>query len=427
MNSISVDKKKSRRVSRRAMATCVVMLLALIPPAVVWVNKGRQIPDAERIYRIGQAAMAEGDVANVQVAAEALEGIPEAAIYASLLQGYVLLRSGRLSDAMGVLHEASDDPRTGAVANALAGEALYQNRQYGDAIRALTTATRLDPSLTDAHRRLAAILYDLGAMDRAVAELESVSRLAPNDARPHRLMGLIHKDMESFERAIEEYREALRRDPLLAGQDDVLFEFATCLLKTRQHEELDELLRQCPRSADFLVVKAESLFEQGQAEEARAVVDEALAMAPNHLEALILLGSIQLESAAVAESVETFRRAIEVDPYEFLVRHKLSQAHARLGQTDLARQQSDEANRLRNLRSRFAELHVRASSDARDANLRFELGQTAIELGLHDLAATWFAAAISLDPNHQAAQKALQSLMERDAKPAATPVPDAAK
>jgi tetratricopeptide (TPR) repeat protein len=231
--------------------------------------------------------------------------------------------------------------------------------------------------------------------------------------------------MEAYDKAIVEYREALRRDPDMPERDEVLLELAECLHGAWRHEELAETIRQCPRSARTLTMLAESRFRQNDSDHAQKLVEQALSLAPDDLEALLLKGTMELASGGVANAAEALQRAVEKHPYDFRARNKLAQAYARLDQADLANEQAEESLRLRELRVRFTDLHMEASADIGDADLRYQLGETAMELGRPDLAMSWFALAVGMDPNHVRAREALQlgaepqaGVRESDAQPA---------
>lgn len=395
--------------SRRFRTILVLLAVILLGGGAIWLQWGRSSSELDRIFNVGVAAMRAEDLGTAQAAAEALADLDGAAPHYHLLEGYVLVRSGRLSDGIAEIQLAVDHPQTAALANMLAGETLYRNRQYRDAINAFRQALDEDGSLLDARRRLAAVLFDIGTTEEAVKHLEIIAEQAPDDPRPNRLMGLIYKDMESFEIAIRQYREALRRDPDLPDREEVLYELASCLLKTRQFSELDEVLAQAEPSADLLAIRAEALFQQGDAQEAAKSVTEALKLAPNHLEALLAKATIDLSQGDAEQAAKTLEDAAKIYPTEYRVHHKLAQAYARLQRTDDAKEQSAKAERWRNLRSRFADLHGKASVDVDNAEIRYQLGLMARELQREDLAISWFSAATAIDPNHAAAQAALRS------------------
>ena len=400
----------SHRVGRgRVVLVALLFGLAIVLIGVKLLGWLSAPSDVERIYRAGLAAMDRGELPAVQAAAEALAGLPDADAQRHVLEGVVHLRSGRLLGAIAEFQPALERPETAPLANMLAGDALYRNRQYREAIEALTVATEQDNSLTDAHRRLAAVLYDIGSTEAAVKELRIVSEQDPSDPRPHQMIGLIYKDMESFEPAIEEYREALRRDPLMPLRDNVLLDLATCLLKTSRYDELAEVVAESPRSADFLTILAEAKLKQEDAAEANLLIEEALLLTPDHFEALLLKGTVELAEGAADQAAATLEKIAGQQPMDVRVHLKLSQAYSRLGQVERARAESEEATRIRNLRARFANLHGHASVDTGNADLRYQIGVVARQLGREDLAVTWFMAAVALDPSHAGAREALQA------------------
>ena len=194
------------------------------------------------LYRLGLRALADNDLAGMNLVVEALLGQQPPPPEVQLLEGALLLRQGELQEAVAKLTLAREVPTTAAMANLLAGEALYNNQQLDAAIEALTTALELDDSLLDAHRLLAAAYYDLGATEPAIRSLEVVSRRASEDPRPHRLMGIIYKDMEDYARAAREFREVLSRSPNLPDRAVVLSDLAECLLKAGLYEDLERVL-----------------------------------------------------------------------------------------------------------------------------------------------------------------------------------------
>jgi tetratricopeptide (TPR) repeat protein len=151
------------------------------------------------LFESGKEAFALGDLDAVQVAAEALQDRDDYRPHANLLEGMVLLRSGRLLEAVQHFSQATAHPDTQALAYGLSGEALYKAKRFRDAQRILLGAVELDPANTDARRWLAALDYDIGMMDHALEQLQAVAEQAPDDPRPARLRGLIYRDFEKYD------------------------------------------------------------------------------------------------------------------------------------------------------------------------------------------------------------------------------------
>lgn len=389
--------------------------LAIIAIAAISYRAYRMATAAtvQNVYQSGLRSLAAGDLESTLLTAEALSANGVNPNYKLLLQGAIDLRMGRLQPAALKLDGPLKFAETSTMAQTLTGELLYKNRQFSAAIQVLRQAVEADENLVDAHRWLAASLYDIGATGPTIKELAIVSKLDPTDARPHRLTGLIYKDMESYEAAIEEYREALRRSGNSTDGATVRQELAECLFQAGKYEELDELLEECPINATTRTLAAQSQNVRGDSSKSMKLVEQAIAMDPKHFPALLLKASIQLEQGQVADAVITLRSAVKEHPLDHRGHFKLSQALARLGETAEAEKYAAESTRLRDLRAHFADLHSQASEDARSAEIRYQLGITADQLGLIELAVSWLSAALALDPNHEKAQTALAELTRK--------------
>jgi tetratricopeptide (TPR) repeat protein len=365
-----------------------------------------------RHFRAGVAAFARDDLDGVQTACQAVRGVEGYEPHFRLLKGMILLRSGRLREAAGELVHATDNLDTRALACTLGGEALYHARQLRDAERVLNTAIQFDPSQTDARRWLAVLYYDVGSMVHALEQLKTVAEQAPDDARPHRLMGLIHKDAGLHQEAILAYRESLQRAPKQPAKQEIHLELAECLLKQRRHAELLETLRECTRSAQRLALEAESHYNEGDGVTARKLTAEALKLAPNHLDAMHLQATMDLESGDTASAVKILRRAAEWHPKEYRVRYKLAQAYLRLGQKKPAAEEAKASRELFDLLKRFNELQQKAIQETFNAETRYQLGVVAGQLGKPEHAESWFQAALALDPNHAGARRELDAMTQ---------------
>ena len=388
------------------------LLLILVPLAIgggrIW-HVHRTAPAA--YFQAGKAAFAADDLDAVEAAAQCLGGLEAYQPHRHLLEGMVLLRSGRLLEAVQQFVPANDHPDTQALAYALSGEALYKAKRYRDGLRILSGAIQLDPSNTDARRWLAALYYDIGMMDHAVEQLRVVAEQAPADPRPCRLRGLIYRDFEKYDAAIAEYRESMRRDPEQPDRQAVRVEWAECLLKQGRHEEALEVLQKTSPAPDALTLQAECYHAQGNPAEARKRLEEALRLAPRDLNALLLDAAIRFSANDAAGAARTLQKAAEYHPADYRVRYKLVQAYERLGRTKEALEQAKAMNELRQLRTRFSDLHNKAMTDSTSAELRCQLGELAGKLGKPDLAYSWYTAALALDPDYAPARQALGKLL----------------
>lgn len=403
---------------------CVAMLLGL-----ALFRRGRP-PSPEQFFHAGVTAFASGDVDSVQTAAEALQGLAGYEPHAHVLEGMFLLRRDRLLEAIEQFGHGKDHPDTQVLAYALSGEALYKARLFRDAERILHTAVQLDPAQTEARRWLAALYFDLGAMNHALRHLEVVSREAPSDPRPPKMRATIFKDFEKHAEAVAEYRESLRRDPQQPDKHVILLGIAECLVKLQRSAEAMEALADCPESAAALALQARCHYAQGDRAAARKLVDQALRLAPGHLEARQLRATLALDGGDLAAALADLRQAVEDHPNDYRLRYRLAQVYQRLGQEPLAREQSEASKRLRELWTQFSKLHDQAMEQPTDVEVRYQLGLVATRLDKPDVASDWFSVVLALDPQHAGARRALRELVRgsgRDVISPRGPRPDSAE
>ena len=373
-----------------------------------------------REFRQGLQALENRNLVGLRTAADALEHRAGFEPHAHLLRGALRLRIGEPRAAVEDLRIAVEHDETRLLAQVLAGEALCRLKLYTEAIRTLNQALRTDPQNIEAQRWIGAAYYDMGAMDHAVQHLEKVAELKTDDPRPHRLIGLIFKDLEQYKPAVTAYQESLRRSRRQPDLQEILTELATVQVHLNQYAEARETLAECDATPEVVTLRAQCDYNAGDKPGARRLIENALKMNADCVPALTLRGTMELDAGEPSHALPPLLRAAELDPADFSVRFKLSQAYAQLGDTAQAEAQREEMDRLKKIRQEFAQLFEQALNNPADADARFRLGILSRKLKHVDLSRMWFQAALGIDPNHQPARHALkQSHTEQ-------PVPTAA-
>ena len=334
----------------------------------------------------------------------------------SILQGRLYLDAGKLFAAKQAFEEAVGYARLAPVTYYWLGATYYALSDPVAAENFWLKSLELDPSDVNTHRSLSMTYYDRGAIDHAVHHLRQVAALAPADARPHRLLGLIHKDYERYGEAAEFYRAALARSLADTTRQEVHTELAECLTKTREYEEALHVIREAQMTPAILVLKAECLIGLGRSDEAAQLLDEVLGSSPDSVGALVARSGIHLEQQQAPLAVELLERAVELEPADYLANFRLSQALRSAGDSARSATVAARADDLKRMREEFSQLHQDAADRPRDADIRYQLGELAMELDMPELAVTWLRVALELDPQHVKAQELLQRL--------APPTPD---
>jgi tetratricopeptide (TPR) repeat protein len=402
------------RTSKKKISWLLALVAVCLAGFLFYLRWERIRP--ENHYRRGLAALANKDLEAVREHAAALENTDDYKPHSHLLFGAYLLRSGDVETALLQLNQAAEHSETRAQARAFAGEAFYRARRFVEAEYLLAQALEEDPTLLDARRLIASTYYDLGAMMQALEHLQLVAAAAPEDGRPHRLMGRIHTDYEKYDEAIAELRESLRRDPHPPDLLNVQLDLATALSRNRQYDEALEVLQQAEPTADVLHLQAECMNSLGRADEAKELLARALELQPNHLGSLLMQGAMLLEGGQTEEAAKVLSSAAEHHPTDDKVRAKLMQAYRLSGEEKLADEQLEIMEKLKATRQRFTELHDRALQQPRDAQVRYELGATAMELQRPDLGEMWFRSALAIDPTHAEALESMQRLVNLQGK-----------
>lgn len=385
-------------------------LAAVLLCSFIGIVISQQSNNPSRAFAAGLKALRSGDNEQLTKAIEALEGIDQYKLQREFFLGAEQLIAGNHEAALRLLSPCFSHPDLEVDAHVLAGQAAYQLGAAGNAKLHWEEALRVDPLSVSAHRWLGAMYYDLGAMDNAILHLQAVSMLVPEDPRPDRLIALINHDYERPDEAIPHYEETLRRDPNQSDVDDIWLEFAECQLKQREYDAAVESLGHCEDSPRKDRLFAECQMNLGELEQAKMLAQRALENAPKDIDVLQLNSQIALIDGDVEQSIQWLFTASEIDPYKHSVRTQLAQLLGRVGRDEESSAQARIAEELQQKWQRFSDLQIDAINQMTNAAIRHEIGVLASQLGKPELAATWFRAALAIDPGYAPSAEALQSL-----------------
>ncbi|HUY31408.1 MAG TPA: hypothetical protein VMV69_01400 [Pirellulales bacterium] len=408
---------RPRRARRRRAGVLAGAALVLLGAAYVFSYLHRP----EQIYQRALKAVARDDFKQAQRELRRLQAFRECEPQASLIAGILALHEQKLDAALNELRFAVDDPETRVLARTLMGRTMYQQHRFHEAEQNLLAALEFDPGQAEAHRWLGIANYDVGAMLQADLHLRQAAELATQDPVPHRILGLIHNDLEDLEKAVDDYQESLRRDAAFPGRlkptdrQAMYIELAGAQVGLVRWRDALATLRQADESADVLALRAECHAALGEADRVQECLERALALDPGHLKSLLAKARLALDSNEPEAALVPLERAVEKHPRDAPLHYVLSQAHQRLGHTDLAQDHVREFEALQQLAQQLADLKRRAIEQPRDAAVCYQLGLLNERLGLPDAAGNWYAATLSLDARHQGAQERLREMAPKPA------------
>ncbi|HUP80671.1 MAG TPA: tetratricopeptide repeat protein [Pirellula sp.] len=369
----------------------------------------------------GMSAFYRNDLGDLMISIEKLDGHSEFESKHHLLRGLLLMRQQLSREAMHEFGEALGDVDTTALALTYSGQILHFAKDHLGAERMLLAAIEADPKLVEPHRLLSAAYYDIGAMDNALQHLAKVIELAPDDVRPWRLRGLILKDFEKYDEAVNSYHGALERTKDVQLLPEIREELAECLVQLRRYQEAIDQLKQLKPTAESKSLETDALLALGRVEEAEASLAEATQLDSSNLRVMTIRSTLLMERGELQNAKQQLELAVASHPYEFNLRSLLMQVMLRMGDKEGAKVQESKSKELRELKDRFAKLHIDSINNPTDSNLRFELGITASQLGMREVAIGWYQATLGMNPSHIEARKQLFQLQQLSDNPNKTP------
>lgn len=410
-----------RRQFSSARRLSLIGLLVIVAIFAGVLLARRTLDGPQRRFREALRAVEAKDVKRIRQIAVALDEFPEYSPHAHLLWGILALDGGRPQEALSELGQASDHVETRVLALTFMGEVYYHLNRYVEAERVLLAAIADDPTQADARRWLAAVYYDLGAFDMAVNNLLVISRMAPQDFRPYRLLGLIEKDFEKYPQAINSYREALRRGMSDEVREEIAVEMAECQIELKRFQDALHTLEMARENSQTMTLRARCLTNLGKHDDAIQDLTQALAADPNYMAAATVKARILLELGKAADGLAVLEPFAEAGSKDYEFQFLLAQTHERLGNREQADRAHQAVQQLRTLREQFSKLHIQANDDPYSAEVRFQLGITAIELGKPKLGVTWLKATLTLDPTHAKAAERLRELTNKSINKSISP------
>jgi len=196
------------------------------------------------------------------------------------------------------------------------GVVYTKQGKTGDAVDAFHEAARLNPRNAEALRWLVGHYSDRGDLISEMRFAKAAFEAAPTDAPNARLLQVVLAEkLGDFRQARQLYAAAVAAHPdsaLLWGQlgqaQYQLGDFADALASGRRAAAL------APGRADYLVDQAWALVAMQQVEAARELVERAVTLDPDGLEAHYALGFVYSRLHRVADATRVMERWVQLEP-----------------------------------------------------------------------------------------------------------------
>ena len=309
------------------------------------------------------------------------------------------------------------------------GKLALAERRPADAVADLRTVIDMRPDMAQGHFVLASANYMQGDRPAARRNVVRALELEPNLVEARRLLARLHGELGDQRLAVQEGQRVLEQRP---GDAETRVIVAQALVRQRSFDAALAVFDEIPEEewgADVHFAIGRTHQFKGELEQARAAIDRAWALRPDHVEILRALVELDLRSGALDESVgrvqaaaerapesphlqvllgeiamfsgdaqgaeSAFRRALDLDPNLLAAYQRLASLYVATGRTEEVLTTYEQALE-RNDRS--ARLHL-------DLALLYEMN------GRLDEAMDRYDSAIALDPDLAVAKNNLAYLL----------------
>jgi tetratricopeptide (TPR) repeat protein len=249
----------------------------------------------------------------------------------------------------------------------------------------------------------------------ALACLTRWIKEAPGNAKTYHWRGWVLERLDDAKSAMKDYKQALKLDPDLAV---VRLRVAEMLLEDKLPNEalphLQRLRKQVPHSAEIMARLGQCRFLQGEAKEARRLLEAAVKNLPNNPPLLLHLAKLDLLEGKPVAAEKRLRQALKVDPADVEAQYTLATSLQNQGREEEAVVAMDRCEEQKALLKRANQLlSDEAKHPTKDPDSPSEIGNLLLKMGQDKIALYWLNQALRRDPGHQATHKVLAEYYEK--------------
>jgi predicted Zn-dependent protease len=233
----------------------------------------------------------------------------------------------------------------------------------------------------------------------------------PRDAQPLYWAGLIHREQLDVEQAEHDLRDALQRD---AGHTAAALALAEILLEAKRADEAVAFFRQAREDQDparFVAASlglARCLRAAGETQAAARILGEAEAVDHENVDVQVELANIEIGESKYEDVEQRLRPLLADNMQDRVLRFAYATALRGIGKTQEAEPHFQYASEAAAKITRANELKVEVLKNRpKDADLRFEIGQTYLTCGLPEEGLMWLFTVLEIDPRHQPTHRLL--------------------
>lgn len=331
------------------------------------------------------------------------------------------MRLQRPRDAEKVLQEGCRLAPGDAQAWLSLGDVELRQEQLDAAAAAYAKATDLAPNDAAPLCALAQLELRRGRLTRVRHLLQQAAHADPQSSRVHFIQAQLLMRTAPAELAIPELQQAIKLEPqylpawlMLASVTSDLNQTAAMRAACQGALKLD------PGNPAALGILSHAKMQSGSAQDlqqAGQLAEQALRTNPQDGPSHMILGLLDLRANHNQEAIGHLEAALLANRSDTEARSNLAKAYQRVGRA------ADAALQLKVLQSelevtdQMRHLTTQSKMRPRDPDLHYQLGNLYVSTGANDKAKSEYETALEMNPQHQAARRALQKLTAGHATP----------
>ncbi|MCP4784166.1 MAG: tetratricopeptide repeat protein [Fuerstiella sp.] len=378
------------------LVATVTVVLALVVSAVP--------DDPAELYQDALQQLSGGNKEDFTRSFNQLKQYPDYSDHIILLEGMKAAAEIRDPKAIELFEQAQKNATLKPLALQKAGESLTRMGQFREAIDRYEEAIETAPETAHHSRLLLAQLYQaVGALTLAETTLNQVIEGDETHDRTYlgalRMRAQVRNDLLRFEEAVVDFSETLATPgDVAAARPDVITSYAKCLLKAGDTERTAALVEQHLYLIDDNSLKAQLLFQAGDVEGARELIESQPDESGNSPESSKLLMQIALSDGDPKAAEGALLEALQYAPRNAEIFQIAVSVYRETGDPENVDVAEQNVRQLEDLKNQLLDAMAAVGDNIDDVDGRFRVAEKMAELGLYNEAQKWFLKGGAIDP-----------------------------
>jgi len=242
-----------------------------------------------------------------------------------------MVDEGRLDEAEVFFRSSIELKPDFAMSHKRLGYLLTRMNRRAETEKEWQLALDLDSSDHLLHLNYGTLLMEKGEVAKAEKEYRTTIKLEKTCAPAFVGLGIICLSRDDKDGALSQFKKSVIADP---GFDDGYFRIGTLYMDRGDMKNAEEAFRKASeindRNFGAVFGLARSLSRDDEkTDDAIAAYNRAISLNPSEVQAYVELGNLYIKNDDIALAIETFERALQVDPSKDYIRNFLSQLKQR--------------------------------------------------------------------------------------------------